>query len=147
MNDSLFVREAIFQDAEVLTSLTAQLGYPCTKVEILARLIPYQNKTHGVVFVAVLDGTVVGWISLNIVRYFYVDPFIEVSGFVVEEKQRSKGIGKKLLQKVEAWTKEQGYKRIRIRTNVIRERAHKFYENNGYKKVKEQKVYMKEIGQ
>ena len=94
---------------------------------------------------AVLDGTVVGWISLNVVRYFYVKPFIEVSGFVVEEKERNKGIGKRLLEVAEAWTKEQGYRLIRIRTNVIRERAHKFYENNGYKKVKEQKVYMKEI--
>ena len=34
---------------------------------------------------------------------------------------------------------------IRIRTNVLRTEAHKFYENNGYNKVKEQKVYMKEI--
>ena len=34
---------------------------------------------------------------------------------------------------------------IRIRTNVLRTEAHNFYENNGYKKVKEQKVYMKEI--
>jgi len=145
MSDSLLIREALFQDADVLTSLTAQLGYPCTKEEILERLIPYQNKSHGVVLVAVLDGTVVGWISLNIVRYFYVEPFIEVSGFIVEEKERKKGIGKRLLGEAEVWTKEQGCRRIRIRTNVIRVEAHRFYENNGYKKVKEQKVYMKEI--
>ena len=145
MNDSLLIREALLQDAGILISLTAQLGYPCTKEEIEERLIPYKNKAHGVVFVAVLDGTVVGWISLNVVCYFYVKPFIEVSGFVVEEKERNKGIGKRLLEVAEAWTKEQGYRLIRIRTNVIRERAHKFYENNGYKKVKEQKVYIKEI--
>ena len=145
MSDSLLIREALFQDADVLTSLTAQLGYPCTKEEILERLIPYQNKSHGEVLVAVLDGTVVGWISLNIVRYFYVEPFIEVSGFIVEEKEREKGIGKRLLGEAEVWTKEQGCRRIRIRTNVIRIEAHRFYENNGYKKIKEQKVYMKEI--
>jgi GNAT superfamily N-acetyltransferase len=145
MKDTLCIREAIFQDAAVLANLTAQLGYHCSPKEILERLIPYQNKSHGVVLVAVLDDKVVGWISLNTVRYFYVKPFIEVSGFVVEEKERNKGIGKRLLRDAEAWTGEQGYKRIRIRTNVLRLEAHRFYENNGYKKVKEQKVYMKEI--
>ena len=94
---------------------------------------------------AVLDGTVFGWISLNIVRYFYVQPFIEVSGFVVEKKNRNQGIGKKLLIEAESWVKEEGYKIIRIRTNVLRIEAHRFYESNGYKKVKEQKVYLKEI--
>ena len=145
MNYTICIREATFQDAFVLTSLTAQLGYPCTKEEILERLIPYQNRFHGVVFVAVLDGTVVGWISVNIVRYFYVQPFTQVSGFVVEEKERNKGIGKRLLEAAEGWVKEEEYRLIRIRTNVIRAEAHRFYENNGYKKVKEQKVYMKEI--
>jgi GNAT superfamily N-acetyltransferase len=145
MNNNLHFRKATPEDADVLISLTAQLGYACTKEELLERLIPYQDKFHGVVFVAVLDCTVVGWISLNVVKYFYVQPFIEVSGFVVEEKNRNQGIGKKLLKEAESWAKEQGYTLIRIRTNVIRKEAHRFYENNGYKKVKEQKVYLKEI--
>ena len=76
---------------------------------------------------AVLDGTVFGWISLNIVRYFYVQPFKEVSGFVVDEKIRNKGLGKKLLEAAEEWVKEEGYRLIRIRTNVLRTEAHKFY--------------------
>jgi GNAT superfamily N-acetyltransferase len=145
MNSNLNIRRVLSEDAEVLIRLTAQLGYPCTKEEIQERLIPYQNKSHGEVFVAVLDSTVVGWISLNTVQYFYVQPFIEVSGFVVEEKFRNKGIGKKLLEAAESWVKEQGYGLIRIRTNVLRREAYRFYENNGYKKVKEQKVYLKEI--
>jgi len=145
MNSNLNIRRVLSEDAEVLIRLTAQLGYICTKEELLERLIPYQNKTHGEVLVAVLDSTVVGWISLNVVRYFYVQPFIEVSGFVVEEKFRNKGIGKKLLEAAESWVKEQGYGLIRIRTNVLRREAYRFYENNGYKKVKEQKVYLKEI--
>ena len=145
MKDTICIREAVFQDAAALTNLTAQLGYPCTREEIQERLIPYKNSSYGVVFAAVLDEKVVGWISLNTVRYFYVQPFIEISGFVVEEKERNRGIGKRLLREAEAWAKEQGYTRIRIQTNVLRAEAYRFYENNGYKKVKEQKVYMKEI--
>ena len=101
MNDSLLIREAIAEDAEVLIGLTAQLGYLCTKEKIEEGIIPYKNKFHGVVFVAVLDGTVVGWISLNIVRYFYVQLFKEVSGFAIDEKERNKGLGKKLLEAAE----------------------------------------------
>jgi GNAT superfamily N-acetyltransferase len=145
MNNTLHFRNATPEDADALIHLTAQLGYACTIEDLLERFIPYQKKTHGIVFVAVLDGTVVGWISLNVVRYFYVQPFIEVSGFVVEEKNRNQGIGKKLLETAESWAKEQGYTLIRIRTNVLRTEAHRFYANNGYKKVKEQKVYLKEI--
>lgn len=146
MNDNLRIRKAVPEDATMLTKLTAQLGYPCTQQEIVERLEPYRNISYGIVFVAVLNDTVVGWISLNTVRYFYVRPFIEVSGFVVDEKERNKGVGRRLLEAAEVWVKVQGYYRlIRIRTNIIREDAHRFYENNGYRKVKEQRVYMKEI--
>ena len=118
MNDSLLIKKALLQDAGILISLTAQLGYLCTKEKIEEGIIPYKNKFHGVVFVAVLAGTVFGWISLNIVRYFYVQPFIEVSGFVVDEKIRNKGLGKKLLEAAEEQVKEEGYMFIRIRTDV-----------------------------
>jgi len=32
-----------------------------------------------------------------------------------------------------------------LKTNVKRKEAHRFYENNGFKKVKEQYVYVKEL--
>lgn len=145
MNKNLCIREASVKDADILINLSAQLGYSCSKGDIIEGLNSYQNKFHGIIFVAVQDKTVVGWISLNTVRYFYVQPFIEVSGLVVDEKYRNKGIGKRLLREAETWVKQEGYALMRIRTNVLRTGAHRFYEKNGYKKIKEQKVYMKEI--
>jgi len=61
-----------------------------------------------------------------------------LEGFVVDEAARSRGIGAALLEAVESRARERGCAEIRVQSNVLRERAHSFYERNGYVKVKAQ---------
>ena len=53
------------------------------------------------------------------------------------------GIGKLLMERAEMWAREHGCKIVSLRSNVIRERAHAFYERLGYKHVKTQKSFRK----
>jgi GNAT superfamily N-acetyltransferase len=63
----------------------------------------------------------------------------------VDEKRRSAGTGRKLLQVAERWAAERGCKSVSVRSNVIRERAHEFYLRNGYEHFKTQKAFRKPL--
>jgi GNAT superfamily N-acetyltransferase len=50
-----------------------------------------------------------------------------------------------LLQEAEKWAKRTGCQGMSVRSNVIRERAHQFYEKHGYEHYKTQKAFRKEV--
>jgi GNAT superfamily N-acetyltransferase len=130
------VRRARPGDAEPIAELMDQLGYSVPASAISERLQRLGERRD--VFVATDDGRVVGWAAL-----FVDEPFVEgfgafLEGLVVDEAVRSRGIGIALLEAVEARARERGCAQIRVQSNVLRERAHSFYERNGYAKVKAQ---------
>jgi GNAT superfamily N-acetyltransferase len=130
------VRRARPDDAEPIAALMAQLGYDVPAPAVTARLERLEERRA--VFVATDCERVVGWAALLIDEAF-VDGFgAFLEGFVVDEAVRSRGIGVALLEAVEARARERGCAEIRVQSNVLRERAHSFYERNGYTKVKAQ---------
>jgi len=66
-----------------------------------------------------------------------------LNGLVVDDKRRSLGAGAMLLAAAERWAKSQGCKSVSVRSNVIRGRAHAFYERHGYEHYKTQKAFRK----
>jgi GNAT superfamily N-acetyltransferase len=98
------------------------------------------------VYVAELaNGMIAGFISVYIFRAVEVDGFVEISGLVVDEMMRSAGIGQRLLEAAEGWAREHGFDGISVRSNVIRERAHAFYERNGFRRGKTQATLTKQF--
>ena len=71
------------------------------------------------------------------------DPHAEITGFVVGSDFRSQRIGEQLLARAEAWARERNVKSVRLRSNVIRDRAHAFYLREGYEHYKSQKAFRK----
>src|SRR5271157_4714134 len=63
----------------------------------------------------------------------------------VAEKVRSQGAGWSLLRAAEEWARKRRCKGISLRSNVLRERAHGFYERHGYEHYKTQKAFRKEL--
>lgn len=86
-----------------------------------------------------------GWIGVFVYRCMEADPRAEVNGFIVDERVRSQGIGSKLLARAEQWARDRGCVAIGMKSNVIRERAHTFYARLGYKHVKTQKAFRKDL--
>ena len=121
--------------------LSKQLGYEISLNDTIANISEVlSSKTH-VAFVAIENNEVVGWIHAFKTTTIESLPFIELAGLVVDEKQRGKGIGKILIEKIKEWCKEQNVLSLRVRSNVKRKEAHRFYLNNGFKEIKEQKVF------
>jgi GNAT superfamily N-acetyltransferase len=142
----LAIRRARVEDAERLAGLATQLSYPSTPGQIAARLTPLIGQEEHAIFVTERDEEgVVGWAHVYVHRGIEMDPRAELAGLVVDERHRGAGVGQALMQAVEAWARECGCGSVGLRSNVIRERAHEFYRRLGYKQVKTQHAFRKEL--
>ena len=139
----MIVREATSSDAAALAALSTQLGYPTQPAEAAERLAALGPSNA--VLVAEEDGAVLGWIHVCGIRFFQSSPFAEIGGLVVDEATRGRGVGKLLVEAAVSWAAEQGYGKIRVRSNVIREDAHRFYEREGFRRVKTQAVFDRKL--
>jgi GNAT superfamily N-acetyltransferase len=142
---SIKIRSPRPADHPRLAELTGQLGYPSTAEEIAGRIAGFEHSQDHTVFVAEMNDQIAGWVGVFVFRCMEMDARAEISGFVVDERVRSQGIGMKLLARAEEWARERGCTVIGLRSNVIRERAHLFYERHGYKHVKTQKSFRKDL--
>jgi GNAT superfamily N-acetyltransferase len=138
------IREATAADAAALAELTTQLGYPSTKDDIADRL-PRVKDDGTAIFVAELDDTVVAWIGVREDFCLEFGGYAEIVGLVVHESARGQRVGEQLVSRAEAWAVGRGQKRLRVRSNVVRERAHRFYERLGFAVIKKQAVFDKAI--
>ncbi len=142
------IRKARRSDAERIAQLCGELGYPATVGQIVTRLRQLKPASKHAVFVAECsDATVglVGWLHVSVSHLLESDIRAEVNGLIVAERQRSAGAGAKLLEAAEEWARRHGCLVMNVRSNVIRERAHGFYERNGYEHYKTQKAFRKTL--
>jgi GNAT superfamily N-acetyltransferase len=147
----------------VIARLSGQLGYASTEEEIRQRLaalgcqertndpgdsVNTRNSggavsTNDTVLVAEDADGVVGWIHGFVARRVEAEPFVEVGGLVVDDGRRGEGIGSRLLECAEAWARDNGYHKIRIRSNTVRGQTRGFYEGRGYEVTKTQWIFDK----
>jgi GNAT superfamily N-acetyltransferase len=140
------IRAAQAPDHARMAELAGQLSYPSTPEEIARRLQGINGSADAAVFVAELEsGEIAGWIAVFVYRTVEADARAEVSGLVVDERFRSQRVGERLLAGAEEWARDAGCQAIGLRSNVIRERAHAFYERHGYTHVKTQKAFRKQL--
>ena len=138
------IRMARRADAERIAKLSGELGYPASAKQISTRLRQLRPATNHAVFLAESpEAGVIGWVHVSTSHMLESDIRAEVNGLIVAEGQRSGGAGAKLLQAAENWARKRGCKGMNVRSNVIRDRAHKFYEANGYEHYKTQKAFRK----
>jgi GNAT superfamily N-acetyltransferase len=138
------VREALPSDAERIAALCVQLGYdvPLAHVERSLRHRDADNE----IFVAIVTRVgVIGWISVHASESLTSSRAGHIAGLVVEDEYRGVGIGAILLDRAERWARERGCPALSLRSNVIRERAHAFYERRGYTHKKSQHYFEKRL--
>jgi GNAT superfamily N-acetyltransferase len=143
---ALKIRRARRTDAARVAELSAELGYPATTQQVEARFLRLLPKTKHLLLVAEVPGTeIVGWIHVSVANLIESDLRAEVNGLIVAEAHRSLGAGARLLEAAENWARNCGCRTVNLRSNVIRERAHKFYDRQGYEHYKTQKAFRKPL--
>jgi GNAT superfamily N-acetyltransferase len=143
---NLRLRPAVREDSSRLAELSTQLGYPTTPEETVVRLeqmLPDAN--HHLLVACFDDGSAVGWIHVFAAHRLEVDSFAEIGGLVVDRELRGSGVGRHLLGAAARWAQERNYGALRIRSNAVRQGAHRFYLNHGFQHLKTQKVFQRPL--
>jgi GNAT superfamily N-acetyltransferase len=128
----LIVRTAEPRDCARLAELIGQLGYAASESEVGERLEAMADEGR-VVLIAEIDGKVAGCLSTSIMRVLHRPaPVGRISMMVVDEAQRSRGIGTALVRAAERALAAQGCYMVEVTSHVRRTEAHRFYERLGY---------------
>ena len=126
-----------------LQGLLAQLGYDLA-VSTIAENVQEIRARGGEVFVAERNGRLVGCVAAIIDVRLAGGICGEIVSLVVAESERGQGIGSGLVRHAEQWLSH-SVGTVRVRTNAVREAAHKFYEAGGYEYQKTHKVFKKNL--
>jgi GNAT superfamily N-acetyltransferase len=144
-NGLLSIRRLAVDDAEAAAELCSQLGYPSSPDDLRRRIQERSQSTDSVAFAAVLDSQVVAWIDGFIEQHLQGSASVVIGGLVVRDGVRGMGIGRRLCLEIEDWARSKSIPLIRVRSQIKREDAHRFYLRDGYQKVKTSVVFEKPL--
>ena len=141
----MIIRRATMDDVPAIAEISREFGYEPTAADVAVSLQDLLTRVDHAVFVAELQGSVQGWGHARINRQLESPRYAEIAGLVVTRSQRSQGIGAAIVGAIEQWAWSQGERSLRVRSNVVRERAHRFYLRQGYAELKQQKTFVKPL--
>jgi GNAT superfamily N-acetyltransferase len=147
-SQKVLIRRLTADDAEAAAELSSQLGYPCSAGDLRERIDEMSRAADRVAFAAVVsgeDGQIVGWIDAAIERHLQSPASAVIGGLVVREDMRGLGVGRRLCLEVENWARSKSIPIVRVRSQIKREDAHRFYLRDGYRQVKTSLVLEKPI--
>jgi ribosomal protein S18 acetylase RimI-like enzyme len=133
----LIIREALEKDTcEILALINNELGYPDVSLEELSsRIVKMKQQDTSFIFVADLDGSVIGFVTVvQGIALEMKSDYFRILEIAVAEIHQNKGIGKSLLEHIEALAVEKGVSYISLSCSLHRTDAHEFYKRGGYVK-------------
>jgi GNAT superfamily N-acetyltransferase len=134
------IRKATEKDIPRILELYAQLSlspenFKAAPLEECERAFAEATKAPGYsLLVAEENGNVVGTTVMAVLPGFAhgTAPFGVIEYVVVDEKRRSNGIGRALMEYCLARAREAGCYKVMLTSDKRRERAHKFYNSLGF---------------
>jgi len=143
MNNNFQIRDISADDAPQVAKLSRELGYSVDGDLIAKQLTSICADSNHFAFVAISESEIIGYIHGFLAIRLTTSPFAEIGALVVSENHRSKGIGTMLVRHLEEQMSH--CESIRVRCNVKRELAHRFYEKLSFNELKEQKVFERKL--
>lgn len=139
------IREARKEDYLAICKIcTEDLGYECRPELVLSRLESL-DKNRERVFVADIDGVVVGFVHVEKYIVLYCESIVNIQGLAVAHNFRKMGLGRNLMKSAETWAADNGIHLVRLNSGITRTGAHEFYRNIGYGHEKKQIRFLKEL--
>ncbi|MBP9781154.1 GNAT family N-acetyltransferase [Candidatus Woesebacteria bacterium] len=140
------ITNATLADATSLTSIiSSSLDYTVSIEVVSQRIEKILQRDDHLLLVAKIDDQVVGFCHGYLRLLTEVVEAIEIGGLAVTEEHRGKGVAKQLVTAIEDWAKTMGCSQVVLASNIIRTNAHAFYEHLGYKKIKQQFAFEKNL--
>lgn len=142
------IRRIEVSDFEAIYKLNLELNPKLSEFspeQVKERIRFLVTKTEDIVFVVVDEGAVVGYIHGSPYVSLFSDTVVLIKLFIVSASARGQGIGGKLLESLEAWSKERGFTGMRLNCRADRLDTHRFYLKHGYVVKKDQKNFVKDL--
>jgi len=137
------IRQANVADYEEISRIcTEDLGYECKK-ELVKTRIENIDGAREAVFVAVIDGKIIGFLHVEKYKVLYFEDMANILGLAVAREYQHLGYGKALVEASEQWAKNNNIHMLRLNSGIGRTKAHGFYRAIGFLDEKEQKRFMK----
>lgn len=130
-------------DAPTLVALMEQLGYAHSEVSVNENTQAIRER-GGDVFVATEKGQVLGCVAVIIDVRLAEGVRGEIVSLVVSDAARGMGVGGVLVSHCESWLMKRSLN-VTLRANMVREEAHLFYLSRGYRQIKSQGVFTKNL--
>ncbi len=128
-------------DLPGVRDLALQLGYGAPLERLQARFARILQRPEQALFVATRGGQVAGWLHAQSQHPLESDPYVEITGLVVAEDARRRGLGRALVERARSWALDLGYTALGVSSNVQRLEAHRFYPALGFRITKTQHTY------
>jgi len=138
-----FIRPIELEDADAAAELALQLGYQRSATAVRHWIESLSTSADQAAYVACLGAQVAGWIEVSVQKHLQSEPYALISGLVVREGFRAKGIGRLLCERAELWAWSAGIRTVRVTSRSTRADAHRFYLKGGYRETKTSHVFEK----
>ena len=142
-------REIDTADApEVSGICKAALGYDVDVENVKKQIEKLTNDKEQHIIIGYEDentSKIIGFVHAQVYESFYSDLGLNILGLAVNPDSQGRGIGRKLMNKLEQYAVENRISFIRLNSAMKREEAHKFYEHIGYTCDKIQKRFIKKF--
>jgi GNAT superfamily N-acetyltransferase len=127
-------------DLRRVAELSRELGYPVSTSSLQDRFSRIVGAGHAL-FVAQSGRRVVGYIHVYPQLLLESEPHAEIGALVVDASARRQGVGRALVAEARRWSLDRGFRALRVRSNVVRDEAHRFYPSLGFTRIKTQHNY------
>lgn len=127
---NIVIRKCVLNDFDAIHALNRdEMGYSYTEEQTEVQLASVLNDDSNVIFVAVKEDKVIGYIHGAKYNVLFADPMVNVLGIAVSEPYKRRGVGRMLLNALEAWAVENSISSIRLTSGAERTSSHEFYKN------------------
>ena len=122
----------------VCNLINSVLGYDVSFEDLKARILQMQEDKNYIIFTAVDDEKIIGFIGLQICLAFEITgKAMRIIALAVARDFQGQGVGKALIQEAEKYANDNNVSIISVNSGIKRTEAHLFYEkqsfyNNGY---------------
>lgn len=132
---ALQIKEIDDDDLPQTWPVMAQLRPHLSEADYLAMVGRMRVADGFRVFAATRDGVVVGVAGVRPTELLYCGRILQIDDLVVSDGERSKGVGKALIDHVKTVAKAEGRGEVHLDSGMARMDAHRFYDREGFERL------------
>lgn len=130
------IRAFCMDDAlDVCRLINSELGYDVFYEDLKTRILQMQEEKNYMIFVAVDNKKIIGFIGLQMCLAFEIaGKIMRIIALAVAYDFQGQGVGSALIQEAEKYANENNISTIVVNSGLNRKEAHRFYEKQSFYK-------------